>query len=433
MSNKNSRRNFVKKSGATILASTLGFNILTANGYKQKINADTLKVGLIGCGGRGTGAALQATLADPNVVLTAMGDAFRDRLDKSYDNLLIENGDRILVDEEHKFVGFDAYKKVLETDVDVVILTTPPCFRPAHIEAAIAAGKHIFAEKPLAVDAPGIRRVIASAKLAKEKNLAFMSGFCWRHDIPKTDTYKRILDGAIGDVHTVYNTYNTGALWSHDRKEDWSDMEYQLRNWLYYTWMSGDHIIEQAIHSIDLMRWGFGDELPISAVGTGGRQSRTEEKYGNIFDHFATIYEYADGRKGVHISRQQKDCSRAYHVEMLGNGGRANIDVFRKHEIMPAGKTSWLWDGEKSNMYQNEHNTLFAGIRKGEYFNDGVKAAESTMMGILARMVAYTGQTIKYEDALNSQDILGPSIDDYDMNKAWAMRPIARPGITKFA
>ena len=429
----NTRREFIKKTGATVLGSTMGFNIVTANSYKHKINLDTLKVGLIGCGGRGTGAALQATLADSNVVLTAMGDAFRDRLDKSYDNLLIENGDRILVDEEHKFVGFDAYKKVLETDVDVVILTTPPCFRPAHIEAAIAAGKHIFAEKPLAVDAPGIRRIIASAKEAKEKGLSFMSGFCWRHDIPKVDSYKRILDGAIGDVHTVYNTYNTGALWSHDRKEGWSDMEYQLRNWLYYTWMSGDHIIEQAIHSIDLMRWGFGDELPISAVGTGGRQTRTEEKFGNIFDHFATIFEYADGRKGFHISRQQKDCSRAYHVEMLGTGGRSYIDVFRKHEIMPTGKPSWTWEGEKTNMYQNEHNTLFAGIRSGKVFNDGVKAAESTMLGILARMVAYTGQTITYEDALNSEDILGPTIDNYDMNQTWTMRPVAQPGITKFA
>jgi len=433
MNHKNSRRKFVKQSGATVLASTLGFNILTANGYKHKINADTLKVGLIGCGGRGTGAALQATLADNNVVLTAMGDAFQDRLDKSYDNLLIENADKILVDQEHKFVGFDAYKKVLETDVDVVILTTPPCFRPAHIEAAIAAGKHIFAEKPLAVDAPGIRRIIASAKLAKQKGLAFMSGFCWRHDIPKIDAYKRILDGAIGDVHTVYNTYNTGALWSHDRKEDWSDMEYQLRNWLYYTWMSGDHIIEQAIHSIDLMRWGFGDELPISAVGTGGRQSRTEAKFGNIYDHFATVFEYADGKKGFHISRQQKDCSRAYHVEMLGSGGRSYLDVFRKHEIMPTGKSKWMWDGEKSNMYQNEHNTLFAGIRNGDYFNDGVKAAESTMMGILSRMVAYTGQTITYEDALNSQEVLGPNIDEYSMDMNWPMKDVARPGITKFA
>ena len=214
---------------------------------------------------------------------------------------------------------------MIDSDVDVVILTTPPSFRPAHLEAAIGAGKHVFCEKPVAVDAPGIRRVLASAKKAKEKGLSLMSGFCWRHDIPKQETYKRILDGSIGDVVSIYNTYNTGALWYKDRKEGWTDNETMMRNWLYFNWLSGDHIAEQAVHSLDLMSWAYGDKLPVKVSGTGGRQSRTEGKFGNVYDHFALVYDYGDGKMGYHFSRQQKDTSRAYDISMMGDQGRAYI------------------------------------------------------------------------------------------------------------
>ncbi len=424
------RREFVRKSGSAVIATSLGFNILTAQNYKHKINVDTLKVGLIGCGGRGSGAALQATMSDPNVVLTAMADIFRDSLDKSYENLLLENPDKILVDEEHKFVGFDGYKQVLASDVDVVILTTPPSFRPAHLEAAIAAGKHVFCEKPVAVDAPGIRRVIASAQKAKEKGLALMSGFCWRHDTPKTDTYDRILDGAIGEVGSIYNTYNTGALWYKDRQDSWTDNETMMRNWLYFNWLSGDHIAEQAVHSLDLMAWAMGDKLPLSVSGTGGRQSRTEEKFGNVYDHFALTFDYGEGKMGHHVSRQQKGCSRAYDISMMGNKGRSYINVGSLHEIV--GKETWKWDGERSNMYQNEHNTLFAGIRKGEYFNDGERAANSTMLAIMGRMAAYTGQKLTWEQAINSTEVLGPKIDEYNWKMDWPLAAVAQPGITEF-
>lgn len=422
----------MKKSGSALIASGLGFNVLAARRPNYDFNTDTLKVGLIGCGGRGTGAAFQATMSEDNVVLTAMADLFQDRLDDSYKNLMEENPDKIRVEEDHKFVGFDAYKKVLASDVDVVILATPPNFRPGHLAAAVEAGKHIFCEKPVAVDAPGIRSVIETAKKAKEKGLALMSGFCWRHDVPKIDTYNRILDGAIGNVHTIYNTYNTGALWFRDRQPDWSDLEFKMRNWLYYNWMSGDHIVEQAIHSIDLMSWAMGDELPVSVTGTGGRQSRTEEQFGNVYDHFAIVYEYGDGRRGFHFSRQQKDTSRAYGIDMNGDQGRCAIDVFRKHEII--GKNGdWVWDGEKSNMYQNEHNTLFASIRSGDPFNDGVRMAHSTMLAIWGRMAAYTGQTISWEEALNSEEKLGPDLNKFSWELDWPMAEVAQPGITKFS
>ncbi len=425
------RRQFVKKSGSAMLASTLGFNILTAQNFKHKINSDTLKVGLIGCGGRGSGAALQATLADDNVVLTCMADIFKDALDKSHKALMGENPEKILVDEEHKFVGWDSYKKVIDSDVDVVILTTPPSFRPAHLEAAIEAGKHVFCEKPVAVDAPGIRRVLASAKKAKEKGLSLMSGFCWRHDIPKQETYKRILDGSIGDVVSIYNTYNTGALWYKDRKEGWTDNETMMRNWLYFNWLSGDHIAEQAVHSLDLMSWAYGDKLPVKVSGTGGRQSRTEGKFGNVYDHFALVYDYGDGKMGYHFSRQQKDTSRAYDISMMGDQGRAYINVFKEHKIM--NDNPWEWSGEWSNMYQNEHNTLFAGIRSGDVFNDGELMANSTMLAIIGRMVAYTGETLTWEDAMNSEEVLGPTIDQYKWDMDWPLAAVAQPGITKFS
>ena len=432
MNNKpTSRREFVKKSGTAILGSTLGFNILSARESKNYLNSDTLKVGLIGCGGRGSGAALQAVQSDPNVVLTAMADLFQDRLDASINNLRMEAPDKIKVAEDHKFIGFDAYKEVLKSDVDVVILATPPSFRPAHLAAAVDAGKHIFCEKPVAVDAPGIRSVIETAKKAKEKGLALMSGFCWRHDIPKIETYNRLLDGAIGNINTVYNTYNTGALWYREPQPGWSEMENKMRNWLYYTWISGDHIVEQAVHSIDLMSWAMGDQLPISASGAGGRQSRTEEKFGNIYDHFAIVFEYGDGRRGYHFSRQQKDCSRAYGVDMMGDQGRCEINVSNKHQIIGKGG-EWNWKGDRPNLYQNEHDTLFASIHSGEPFFDGIKMAHSTMLAIWGRMVAYTGQTISWEDALNSEEKLTPDIDQYSWELDWPTAEVAQPGITKF-
>lgn len=424
------RRNFLKSSGATILGSTLGANLLANTSSFSFNDSDVLKVGLIGCGGRGTGAANQAMNADPKVVLTVMADVFSDRLEQSYNALKTENPEKLQVSKENMFIGFDAYKKVLASDVDVVILTTPPSFRPGHLEAAIEAGKHVFCEKPVAVDAPGIRRVIAVAKKAKEKNLALMSGFCWRYDFPKRATFDRVLNGDIGKVTSIYNTYNTGALWEKERKADWNDMEFIMRNWLYYNWLSGDHIAEQAVHSLDMMSWAMGDVMPNTVVGTGGRQTRTEEKYGNVYDHFALVYEYDDNVKGFHFSRQQKGCTRAYDITIQGDRGNCYIDVFRKHEIK--GAVNWKYKGDKNNMYQTEHDELFASIRAGKPINDGVRMAHSTMLAIWGRMAAYTGQSIKWEDALNSEEKLGPALEDYNWDLAWKMKDVAKPGLTKF-
>ncbi len=425
---KPSRREFIKSTGKAIAGTTAAFYIGLPKTFA--FNEDTLKVGLIGCGGRGTGAASQAMNADPHVVLTAMGDVFPDKLDKSYQALMGENPDKLKVAEDHKFIGFDAYKKVLESDVDVVILTTPPAFRPGHLEAAIAAGKHVFCEKPVAVDAPGIRRVIASAKLAKEKNLALMSGFCWRYDFPKRETFQRVLDGQIGEPMMLYNTYNTGELWYREPTGKWTDLEHKMRNWLYYNWLSGDHIAEQAVHSLDMMSWAMGDQLPIKASGTGGRQSRTDSKYGNIFDHYAIMYEYENGAKGFHFSRQQKGTARAYGIDINGTKGRCEIDVWKKHKI--SGDTNWRYKGETNNMYQTEHNELFASIREGKPFNDGIRMAHSTMHALMGRMVAYTGQDLTWDEAINSTEVLGPNLDQYNWDLEWPTLQVAQPGLTTF-
>ncbi len=423
-----SRRTFIKTTSAAALGGTMALNI----GFPRSsfaINSDTLKVGLIGCGGRGTGAANQALSADPNVILTHMADIFEDRMELSINSLKELHGERVNVDKSNKFVGFDGMKKVMDSDVDVVILTTPPCYRPQQLEMAVAAGKHIFCEKPMAIDAPGIKRVLAAAKIAKEKKLSLVSGFCWRYHFPKRETFQKVLDGAIGNVTSVYSTYNTGGLWLRDVEPDWSPLKKKMRNWLYYNYLSGDHIVEQAIHSIDMGSWAIGDAKPISATGTGGRQSRIGDEYGNIFDHFGIVYEYDNGVKSFHFSRQQKDCSNSYGVEVMGDKGQAIIDCIRgKHTI--TGAENWRYKGESNDMYQQEHNELFASIRNGKPMNDGEWMAQSTMLGIMGRMVAYTGQTITYEQALNSTEKLGP--DTLDDSTEFADPPVAQPGITKF-
>lgn len=425
---KTKRRDFLKIGGLA-LAGTAMPAVLAPDrafaGAKQK----KLKIGLVGCGGRGTGAANQALKADPDVVLHAMGDVFGDKLQTSLDNLSKIHGDKVKVKEKRRFLGFDAFQKVLESDVDVVILATPPGFRPEHLAASVEAGKHVFCEKPVAVDAPGIRKVLEAAKKAEEKNLSLVSGFCWRYHSPKRAIFQKINEGAVGDIATIYNSYNTSALWSHPREDGWTDMQYQLRNWPYYAWLSGDHIVEQAVHCIDMMSWAMGGKLPVSALGTGGRQVRTDPVFGHIYDHFAITYEYDNGARGFHFSRQQQNCQNSYDVEVFGSKGRAVIDCSRNiHEI--TGSTDWKFSGEQNDMYQTEHDELFASIRQEEPVNDGEYMAHSTMIAIMGRMAAYTGKKITWDEAINSTEVLGTGVSGWDQQPPAAK--VAMPGITEF-
>lgn len=424
------RRSFLKKSGIALVGSSLAYSP-NLFGATTNDKGPTLKVGLVGCGGRGTGAAAQALRADENVILTAMGDVFEDRLESSYSELLKAVGEKVKVSKEHKFLGFDAYQKVIDSDVDVVLLTTPPAFRPDHFEAAVNAGKHIFCEKPMAVDAPGVRKILASAKKAKEKELAVLAGFCFRYDYPIKETMGRVLQGEIGDIRSISTFRHGGEAWYKERQPDWTNMTYQMRNWYYQNWLSGDFIVEQAVHSLDLMSWAMGDVMPIRATGTGGRQVRTDKKYGNIFDHFAIEYEYENDVKGYHFTRQQAHTSHRNSVDIFGSEGNAIINIGRQYELK--GKSNWRYRGEKNDMFQTEHDEFFASIRKNTPINEGERMANSTMLAIWGRMVGYTGQTISLEEIFGSNETLGPKIGEYDWNLDWTPQPIAVPGKTKLA
>jgi len=422
------RRSFLKNSSIALIGSTLTYHSgvpAPLTGTKKTI----LKVGLIGCGGRGTGAAVQALQADPDVVLTAMGDVFEDRLNEAYHEVIKVANDKVKVNDQNKFVGFDAYLKVIESGVDVVLLATPPVFRPDHLMAAINAGKHVFCEKPVAVDAPGVRKVLMAAKKAQEKKLSLVSGFCFRYDSSNRSIFGKILKGDLGAIRTVSTFRNGGELWSKPRQPDWSDMTYQMRNWYYYNWLSGDFIVEQAVHSLDMMSWAMGDKMPVKATGTGGRQVRIGDIYGNIYDHFAVEFEYANGAKGYHFTRQQTGTSNRNTVEVMGTDGNALINIGRIYEI--TGKNAWKYTGPKNDMYQTEQDELFASIRNGKPMNDGEWMAHSTMLAIWARMAGYTGQTISWEQAINSNETLGPKTEDYRWDLKWNVPPVAKPGITK--
>lgn len=424
MNQPDNRREFIKASATAALVAPF---ILSSSARAQNSPGETLRVGLIGCGGRGSGAAAQALSADKNIELTAIGDAFEDQIKRALGSLKKTHPEKVKVDPDRCFAGLDAYKKVLESGVDVVILATPPGFRPLHLKAAIDAGKHVFAEKPVAVDAPGVRMVLAAAEEARKKNLSVASGFCWRSHLPKRASFQKVLDGSVGEIQTIYNTYNTGPVKDTTiRRAEWSPMEIQVRNWYQFTWLSGDHIVEQAVHSLDMMSWAMGDTPPARITGHGGRQVRTS--LGNIYDHFAVVYEYENGAKGFHFCRQIAGCSSDYAVSIAGTKGRCLVDCSRNiHRI--TGENSWTYEGEKNDMYQTEHDELFAAIRAGKALNHGSWMAQSTMLAIAGRMAAYTGQTITWDEAMNSQENLVPS--DLRWDAPIEVPPVAMPGKTK--
>jgi len=388
----------------------------------------TLRVGLVGCGGRGSGAAQQALAADPNVRLTAMGDAFPDRLASSLEKLRQVAGDKIDVTPATSFSGLDAYQRVIDSGVDVVLLATPPGFRPEHLRAAIAAGKHVFCEKPMAVDAPGVRSVLATAAEAKRRNLALGSGFCWRYDDAMRASMAKIREGAIGEIRAIHASYLANSLTTKfpgTREPGWTELEWQVRNWYNFTWLGGDHLVEQAVHNVNKIAWYMGDEMPVQAVGTGGRDIPA---YGNTFDHFSISYEYAGGVRAVLTCRQIDGAHREVTDYVIGSKGIFSAGRGPTPHI--TGETSWRFRGRSRSMYQVEHNELFASIRAGQPINDGEWMAHSTLMAIMGRMAAYTGQVVTWEQALNSQESLVPEKLDWHMPIAVAPRAV--PGVTPF-
>jgi len=432
-----SRRQFLKTSSVAAITSTLAAPLILTSRSGAASPGDTLKVGLIGCGGRGSGAAKNALLADASVALTAIGDAFPDRLERGLNNLKTDReiGDKVKVSPENAFSGLDAYEKVIHSGVDVVILATPPGFRPLHLKAAVEAGKHVFCEKPMATDAAGVCSVLESSRKAKEKNLSLVAGFCYRYHAGVRAIMQKIHQGAIGEIRALHTDYNTGLVGgAFPQKSGQSDLEWQIRNWWHFTWLSGDHIVEQAVHSIDKMAWAMKDEPPLKCHAIGGRAVPHGSGIGHIFDHFGVVYEYANGTRGFHFCRQQAGCFSQNHDYIMGNDGVAHIVRAMSGPFLIKGKNAWRFREEGSkDMYQVEHDELFASIREGKPINDGERMAKSTLLAIMGRMAAYTGQEITWEDALNSKEVLMPERLAFDPSVKLAVPPVAMPGRTKFS
>lgn len=425
MSIETGRRDFLKQAG-TLAAGLGALGATLPQAYAA--GDDTLKIGLVGCGGRGTGAAVQALSTQGSVKIIAMADAFADRLESSLQNIQKEfagRPERVDVKPEMKFVGFDACQKLLATDVDVVLLATPPHFRPAHFEAAVNAGKHVFFEKPVAVDGTGVRKVLEVAERAKQKKLAVVCGLQRHHQQGYLETIERIHNGEVGDILACRAYWNMGSLWMKPRQPEWSDMEWQLRNWLYFTWLSGDHICEQHVHNLDVINWAKNDH-PIRCFGMGGRQVRIDPAYGQIFDHHDVHYEYADGAWMFSQCRQMPGCLSDVSEHVIGTKGSADMGNNR-YSIQIRGGNKWSFKGEKEDPYQREHDDLFASIRNGTPLNEGKFVAESTLTAIMGRMATYSGKEVTWEQALNSTVVLGP--EKYEWGPL-AVDPVPVPGET---
>lgn len=407
---KNSRREFLHASaGLGTLAMASG--VASAIGRSGEAR---IRIGLIGCGGRGTGAMINALKADESTTLVALGDLFRDRIDAclGYAHTSF-SGDqtRVNVPESRKFTGFDAYQHVIECGIDVVLLCTPPGFRPAQLNAAVEAGKHVFCEKPVAVDAPGVRSVLESARIAKARGLSLMSGFCWRYQSQMHEVFEKIHEGRIGDLRAMQCTYNTsGFPEPKPRQQAWSDAEFQLRNWHYFCALSGDHIVEQAVHAIDWINWAFRGTMPVRCVAVGGRSTRPDlPETGNIWDNFGLTFEFEHGARAYHQCRHWPNTPADNTAYLMGTEGDCRVMPWRgRHLITRHDGGEWKTSEAKNDMYQQEHDELFASIRANTPVNDGEMMAHSTMLGIMGRQAAYTGQAVTWQQAMTSEEDLNP-------------------------
>jgi len=424
-SNPTDRRSFLQTSLATTAVAAAATTLPSSAKAVHAGGEGVIRVGLVGCGGRGNGAAINAMNAGKDVRIVALGDLFEDSIKVSKTSLSKRNPEQFTVDDDHCFVGFDCFEKVIASDIDVVLLASPPHYRPAQIEAAVAAGKHIFAEKPIATDPAGVRRVQLACEEADAKGLNVVSGLCWRYDQGVRETMGKIHDGAIGDVVSTQANYLTSPIWIRPRQPGESEMRYQCRNWYYFTWLSGDHYVEQFIHSLDKAMWLRHDEPPVKAYGLGGRQTRSDATQGNIYDHFAVIYEWADGSKTHAYTRQFASSFNQTEDFIYGTKGKATVLA---HKI--EGENPWKFAGSKVNMYDQEHVELFQAVR-GERprINNGSYMCRSTMMAILGREVCYSGKELTYDQVANSPQDLSPASYDWDTP---VTAEVANPGKYQF-
>lgn len=432
----NHRRTFLKNSAKVAGAGFL-YGVLPAESSAYVGAAGAIKIAVVGCGGRGTGAAAQAMTADPDVQLVAMAEAFQDRLDQSLKGLSKKFGEQVQVTESTQFVGFDAYKKAIAL-ADVVILTTPPAFRPLHFEYAIAQGKHVFMEKPVATDVVGVKKVLETAKKAKAAKLNVVVGLQRHYQKSYLDVKTRLDQGKIGDLVSGQVYWNSAGVWVRPRQYQQTELEYQMRNWYYFNWLCGDHILEQHIHNIDVANWFIGS-VPASAQGMGGRETRKGRDHGHIFDHHFVEFTYPDGQVIASQCRHQKGCMNRVEEVFQGTKGSVRVNSSNFGVIKSKGKVIYEHEGESDiNPYQQEHNLLFAAIKAGEHkFTDAENGANSTMTAILGRMATYSGQDISWDEALATDLKLVPELSSFD-DKAPVLPdrdgnyPVPVPGTTKF-
>jgi len=423
-----SRRDFLKLSAAAAGVAAAGQLSIARSAHAA--GSGTIKIGLVGCGGRGSGAAVNAMNAGKDVRLVAMADVFDDRLKGARERIKKEKPEQVDVSDDRCFVGFDAYQKVLASGIDAVLLAPASHFLPMHFKAAVEAGKHVFCEKPHALDVPGLKLAMAACEEAKRKNLSVVSGLCWRYDLGVREAMKRIRDGAIGEIVAIQETYITQPYVLRERQPGWSEMYYQMQNWYHFNWLSGDQTAQQLIHSIDKASWALGDKPPLRAWGLGGRQVCVEPKYGDQFDHHAVVFEYESGVRVFGFCRDIPGCYNETSDVIFGTKGRAYLPDRPRIE----GQTKWRYKGGPNKMYDNEHAELFDSIRSGKPINNGDYMFTSTMLGILAQMVCYSGQEITWEKAM--QSTLSYSLPRYGFDAEPpvkpgpdGMYPTAMPGV----
>jgi len=430
------RRDFMKKTslaaGGGILLSSLP---VSSSAYAAA--NDVINVAVVGCGGRGTGAANQALNADEGVKIVALADLFRDRLDDCYNTLTQAHpdGDRIDVPEEHKFVGFDGYKNAIEL-ADVVILATTPGYRPAHFEEAVRQGKHVFMEKPLGTSADGVRRILQAGREAEQKNLNVVVGLQRHYQTNYHEALKHVHDNKIGKITAGQVYWNSAGVWVRERQPDQTELEYQNRNWYYFNWLCGDHILEQHIHNIDVANWFIG-EYPVSAQGMGGREVRTGKDHGQIYDHHFVEFTYPSGAVIASQCRHQPDTFSRVAEHFQGTYGTLEVDSSNKALIKDHdGVVLYDHDGMNDpNPYQVEHDKLFAAIRNGDVISDTENGAKATLSAIMGRMATYSGQVITWDQAINAQDKMVPDNMTWDtpppvMPDENGNYPVPKPGIT---
>ena len=416
------RRTFIKS--ASVAAGALAAAQASITGA-WAAGSDEIRIGLIGAGGRGTGAVQNAIKSSKGVRLVAMAELFPDRLADSRKTLADKVGAAATVPNDRAFTGLDGYKSVLQSDANYIILATPPGFRPEHLKASVEAGKHIFTEKPVAVDGPGIKTCLSLVDVAAQKKLLVGCGLQRHHQQGYLDTIARIHDGAIGDIVAARAYWNQGALWNRGRKPEWSDTEWQLRNWYYFTWLCGDHIVEQHVHNIDVVNWAMKAH-PVRAMGTGGRQVRTGPEWGHIYDHFAVDFEYENGVHLFSMCRQQEGTAGSVSEALVGSKGTCQVNDYRI--TGPSAFDGGSIKRKELDPYQQEHTDFIASIRKGEPVSDLKWVTESTASAIMGREAAYTGKVVTFDDIVNSTTVLAPP--SIDLSAALPTPPVPMPGAT---